>query len=117
MGAGKSTLARQILSALGVEQPPEGSPTFAIAHEYSGPRGEVVHIDLYRIRSEEEIEEAGVHEYLWTRDTVALIEWVSMWPEFQESLARPAGHRRNWLIEIEFAPENPLARDITLTTP
>src|SRR4051812_16090482 len=63
MGAGKTTFSRALLAGLGVEQPPEGSPTFAIAHEYRTSRpggvGQVVHIDFYRLRSESEIEEAG----------------------------------------------------------
>src|SRR5271156_4913445 len=58
LGAGKSTFARALLEGLGVIQPPEGSPSFAIAHEYSCVRGQVVHVDLYRLKHESEIEEA-----------------------------------------------------------
>src|SRR4051812_19325140 len=60
MGVGKTTFARALLEGLGVVQPPEGSPTFAIAHEYFSARGDVVHIDFYRLKSEAEIEDAGV---------------------------------------------------------
>src|SRR4051812_3947202 len=56
MGAGKSTFARALIEALGVRQVPEGSPSFAIAHEYlTDAKLEVIHLDLYRIRSEAEI--------------------------------------------------------------
>src|SRR5581483_10858229 len=50
MGAGKSTFARALIRALGVDQGAEGSPTFAIAHEYrSKKKGRdcaIVHLDL-----------------------------------------------------------------------
>lgn len=117
MGAGKSTLARHLLAALGIHQSPEGSPTFAIAHEYAGPRGEVIHIDLYRIRSEDEIEEAGVFDYLWNRDAIALLEWTSMWPTLEEALSRPSAGRRTWRIDIAFSDGMPDARDIIVTQP
>src|SRR5262245_58300605 len=57
LGAGKTTFARALLEALGVHQPPEGSPTFAIAHEYRARAvPEIVHIDFYRLKHESEIE-------------------------------------------------------------
>lgn len=88
MGAGKTTFARSLLLALEVEQPPEGSPSFALAHEYSvhrlpGCRG-IVHVDLYRLRSGREIEEAGLAEYFWDPTRIVICEWLSLW-----SLSRP----------------------------
>ena len=105
MGAGKSTFARRLLEAWGVVQPPEGSPTFAIAHEYEAAGAvsgapssgddqapsSVVHIDFYRIRDPEEIDEAGISAIFWERPgAVILTEWLSMFPGFEaEALARP----------------------------
>src|SRR4051812_18539939 len=52
MGAGKSTFARALLEALGIGARAEGSPTFAIMHEYESRLGTVAHLDLYRMKSE-----------------------------------------------------------------
>src|SRR3954471_23594503 len=74
LGAGKTTFARALLEGIGVTQPPEGSPTFAIAHEYrvseGVSRGPVIHIDLYRLKSEGELEAAGIAAYFWERDAI-----------------------------------------------
>src|SRR4051812_11473567 len=72
MGVGKTTFARSLLMSLGVHQPPEGSPTFAIAHEYDSPRCGVVHIDFYRLRSEDEIDDAGIPAYYWERELIVI---------------------------------------------
>ena len=103
MGAGKTTLTRFLLQALGVVQPPEGSPTFAIAHEYDSPRGGVVHIDYYRIRSETEIDEAGIPSYYWERNLIVISEWLSSWPEFENQVLSSG---RIWKIKLSF-DENP----------
>src|SRR5882672_2202647 len=76
LGAGKTTFARALLEGLGVEQPPEGSPTFAIAHEYRARGREVVHIDFYRLKHESEIDEAGIPAYFWERDAIVICEWT-----------------------------------------
>ncbi|MGZ3686854.1 MAG: tRNA (adenosine(37)-N6)-threonylcarbamoyltransferase complex ATPase subunit type 1 TsaE [Bdellovibrionota bacterium] len=88
MGAGKTTFARALLSALGVHQPPEGSPTFAIAHEYEAPRGDVVHIDYYRLKSEAEIEDAGIPGYYWERQAIVISEWLAQFPEFERAVLK-----------------------------
>jgi hypothetical protein len=107
MGVGKTTFSRSLLEGLGVSQPPEGSPTFAIAHEYSGPACDIVHVDFYRLRSESEIEEAGIDAYFWERGAIVIAEWTSMFPAFEASLLREgaAGPFRNWRIELAFAAE------------
>lgn len=122
MGAGKTTFSRHLLLALGVEQPPEGSPTFAIAHEYALPssaRGDrrilgVVHVDLYRIRSEEEIDERGIPDYFWDSEKIVLSEWTSMWPEFERQVLK-SGH--NWKVELTISEESSDLRDIKITRP
>ncbi len=74
LGAGKTTLARAIIAALGHagEVP---SPTFAIIETYEPPtvRLPLVHADFYRLERPEEAEEIGLDDY---RDGAALIaEW------------------------------------------
>ena len=95
MGAGKSTFAGWLLEALNAERPPEGSPTFPLVHRYPR-RGqpEVIHIDLYRLKSEEEIEGAGILEDLWNRDAIVLVEWLSLWPGVEQALFEDAGRRK-----------------------
>jgi tRNA threonylcarbamoyl adenosine modification protein YjeE len=89
LGAGKSTLARAILERLGIRREAEGSPTFAIAHEYLSSEGwRVIHADGYRLKSEAELEATGVLELLWDPEAVVLFEWLDLFPETSESLAR-----------------------------
>jgi tRNA threonylcarbamoyladenosine biosynthesis protein TsaE len=114
LGAGKTTFARALLLALGVSQPPEGSPTFAIAHEYAVTGGtgrssglRIVHLDLYRLKSEREIDEAGIPDYFWDSGSIVLCEWLSLWQEFEREV-RKSG--RNWLVKISF----PVSGDSTL---
>ena len=113
LGAGKSTFARALLEGLGVHQPPEGSPTFAIAHEYVSPRGAVVHVDFYRLRSEAEIEAAGIDAYFWERPAIVLCEWLSAWPDFQQSVLKTAPGRV-WSVALVFTPDAPDRREVTV---
>lgn len=112
LGAGKSTFARFLLKALQISQPAEGSPTFAIAHEYSSPRiAEVVHVDLYRIRSAQELEEAGILAYLWERPALVLFEWASLWPEVTDALTESSRKRAVWRVDLMIHPDSPDLRD------
>jgi tRNA threonylcarbamoyladenosine biosynthesis protein TsaE len=74
LGAGKTSLARAILQALGyaAEIP---SPSFAIVQPYEPPevRVPVWHVDLYRLESLDEVEELGLEEAC--ADHALLIEW------------------------------------------
>ncbi len=74
LGAGKTTLARGILEALGLagEAP---SPSFAIVQPYDVPevRLPVAHVDLYRLDTPEETEELALGDYLM--ESLLIIEW------------------------------------------
>lgn len=72
LGAGKTTLARTIIAALG-HRGEVPSPTFTILETYDKLRPPVIHADFYRLESPAEIEELGLDDY---REGAALIaEW------------------------------------------
>jgi tRNA threonylcarbamoyladenosine biosynthesis protein TsaE len=73
MGAGKTTLIHALCDEKGVTST-VGSPTFSIINEYSYPGGRLFHIDLYRLKDEEEAVRAGVEDCLYSGD-ICLVEW------------------------------------------
>ncbi len=111
MGVGKTTFARSLLLGLGIEQPPEGSPTFAIAHEYESSQGGVVHIDFYRLKSETEIQDAGILSYYWERSLITVSEWLSAFPEFEKKVLQSG---KIWRVELSYSIETPSLRNIRI---
>lgn len=103
LGAGKSVLARAIGQGLGVAQPMP-SPSFNLLFRYEAELGvQVVHMDLYRIESPDELWELGWEE-LGQPDEVVLVEW----PE----RAGPHLPEDHWIIELSPVPGRPLLRDV-----
>lgn len=92
LGAGKTTLARGILAALGHDGE-VGSPSFPIVIAYDPPsvRLPVWHVDLYRIEAPEELAELGLEEAL--EHATLLIEWPERlpvaWPEMLRLVLEP----------------------------
>ena len=80
MGAGKTTLIKELVKALGVSDT-ASSPTFSLVNHYESEEGSVFHFDFYRIEDETEALDMGIEDYLdsghWN-----LIEW----PEKIENL-------------------------------
>lgn len=74
LGAGKTTLARGLLAALGLEGEAP-SPSYAIVQSYAPPevRLPVLHVDLYRIEDEAELYELGLDDA--RHDGALLVEW------------------------------------------
>ncbi|MGI9403802.1 MAG: tRNA (adenosine(37)-N6)-threonylcarbamoyltransferase complex ATPase subunit type 1 TsaE [Hyphomicrobium sp.] len=74
LGAGKTTLARALISALlGGAREEIPSPTFTLVQTYATPRMAVAHFDLYRLNDPSEFEELGLDHAL--KNGLALIEW------------------------------------------
>ncbi len=82
LGAGKTTLIKGIASAFGISKRDIGSASFVIVAEYdTSPR--FFHIDLYRLETQEDIEELGVWEYLESGG-IAVVEWAERLFEIPE---------------------------------
>ncbi|MGO9258627.1 MAG: tRNA (adenosine(37)-N6)-threonylcarbamoyltransferase complex ATPase subunit type 1 TsaE [Bryobacteraceae bacterium] len=104
LGAGKTMLAKGIVSGLEAAPPEEvSSPTFTLIHEYGGGAGasacqppfapvspstpgvppraaRVYHIDLYRLEEAREAATLGLDE-IFERDAIVLIEWGERFPQ------------------------------------
>lgn len=107
LGAGKTTLAKGILSGLGVAEPEEvTSPTFTLIHEYGN--GRAYHVDLYRLDRPEQVEATGLDE-IFGRDAVVLIEWGERFPQLlpQERIE----------IHLRAGEEDPNVRHVSVAMP
>lgn len=85
LGAGKTTLVRGALRALGVTERVT-SPTFVVGHLYESAV-RLAHLDLYRLAGMED-EDPGLLDPYFGPDTITFVEW----PEHGEP-SRPATHR------------------------
>ena len=93
LGAGKTTLVRGLLEALGHEGPVR-SPTFNLLQSFD-TEPPVLHADLYRVLS---AEGTGLEDYLDSH--LVLVEWPDRLPEDEE----------HWSVEIAFDGEGRVAR-------
>lgn len=80
MGAGKTSLIKELCIALGSKDS-FSSPTYAIINEYQAPVGKIYHLDLYRLKSQEELFDLGMEEIL-EGEAYCFIEW----PELAEDM-------------------------------
>jgi tRNA threonylcarbamoyladenosine biosynthesis protein TsaE len=80
LGAGKTSIARGLLAALGLEEEAP-SPSFAIVQPYAPPevRFPVLHVDLYRIDDPNEADELGLDDA--RSDSLLVVEWPERLPE------------------------------------
>ena len=72
VGAGKTTLIKNYCKLIGVSEN-VSSPTYTLINEYNSEEGLVVHMDLYRLKNVEELNNLGVTEYFNNRQVI--IEW------------------------------------------
>ncbi len=110
LGAGKTTLTRGFLRALGVEGAVR-SPTYTLVEIYETPRVTAVHLDLYRLADPTELDNLGLREWARTGHL-----WLVEWPErgadrlpaadlVVKLTAGAQGH------DIEVSGHSPLGRD------
>lgn len=106
LGAGKTSIARGLLAALGLEGEAP-SPSFAIVQPYEPPevRFPVLHVDLYRIEHPDEAEELGLDDA--RADSLLIVEWP-------ERLGVSAWEDALWL-SLDVAPDG--ARALTAKVP
>ena len=76
LGTGKTVFSQGFGAGLGIEEP-ISSPTFTILKEYDEGRLPFYHFDVYRIGSEDEMEEIGYFDKI-DGDGVCLIEWAEL---------------------------------------
>lgn len=96
MGAGKTTLIKQLCKSLGIEDA-TSSPTFSLVNEYQTNNNQTVyHFDFYRLNHETEALDMGVDDYLYSGNW-CFIEWSEKIPSLI-----PAEHS---VITIELLPD------------
>ncbi|OQC13468.1 MAG: tRNA threonylcarbamoyladenosine biosynthesis protein TsaE [Firmicutes bacterium ADurb.Bin080] len=99
LGSGKTTFTKGIAKALGVSKEII-SPTFNILREYEGTDSLLIHIDMYRIESEDELENTGIDE-IFDCNSIIVIEW---------NKKNTCKHKR--LIYVSFEINNDFSRRI-----
>jgi len=110
LGAGKTTLARGLLRALGVSGSVR-SPSYALLEPYSVAAGTVTHVDLYRIRDAAETEALGLRDE-FHGDALVLVEWPERAgsalpaPDLQVTLQMEADHRTAELASLSEAGQD-----------
>jgi tRNA threonylcarbamoyladenosine biosynthesis protein TsaE len=102
LGAGKTTIAKGIAHSIGIEERDIVSASFTIIAEYrSDPP--FVHIDLYRINTDAELEDIGLGEVIGGRN-IAVMEWAE----------KAAQWLPDDVIQITLKPLNEDEREITV---
>ena len=106
LGCGKTVFSRAIGSYLGVKEKIV-SPTFFIYNEYKLNKGKFIHMDLYRIEKEYELEELGFWE-LFEKENIVCMEWPEkMGKKYFEKLKKEVDY-----VAIEFSYKSENEREI-----
>jgi tRNA threonylcarbamoyladenosine biosynthesis protein TsaE len=104
LGSGKTTWARAMLRGLGYRGRVP-SPTYTLLEHYACDGLTVVHLDLYRLRGDEELENLGLRDWLAEPRSWILVEWPERAPQLAQrcdltlELADIGGTRRRLIAE------------------
>jgi tRNA threonylcarbamoyladenosine biosynthesis protein TsaE len=110
LGAGKTTLAKGIISGLGVAREEDvTSPTFTLVHVFrNGVK--VFHVDLYRVSDRHDLETLGLED-IFAEPAIVLVEWPERmklrtdWPIVQVHLEHGEGDSRRIRVTGPASPE------------
>ena len=103
MGAGKTTLIKSLVKALGATDI-ASSPTFSLVNEYETNDNIIYHFDLYRVNEEEELYNFGIETYIYS-DKYVFVEW----PDLLKSMLQEE------YTVLSFTTTNNSSRQIKLT--
>jgi tRNA threonylcarbamoyladenosine biosynthesis protein TsaE len=102
LGAGKTTFVKALARSIGVRSVVT-SPTFTLLKEYKG-KIDLFHLDLYRIRTIEEIHELALED-IYGADGITVIEWgdklTSLLPDdyIEIEIKNPNGNKRDLVVK------------------
>jgi len=83
LGSGKTTWVRAMLRGLGYAGRVP-SPTYTLLEQYTCGELSIVHLDLYRLRGSEELENLGLRDWLAEPQRWIAVEWPERAPELAE---------------------------------
>lgn len=101
LGVGKSTLVKGIAEVLGVKET-VNSPTFTLMNVYEAKKDNIkklVHVDTYRLKNQEDLEDVGIDEYTRDKNSVCIFEWP-------DKLGDTIKNRNPIKITIEYLDNN-----------
>lgn len=74
LGAGKTTFTKALAEGVGIDPRHVTSPTFSILHHFPEGKIPLVHVDLYRLGENPDLDEIGIDEYL-DGHHIMVVEW------------------------------------------
>ena len=77
MGAGKTTFSQALVNYIFEEEEIVTSPTFSIINTYEQNEKRIVHVDLFRLETYDDLIFSGIEEYLFDENAIILAEWYS----------------------------------------
>ena len=77
LGAGKTAFVRGFVRVLAPDEA-VSSPSYSVINEYHGKNYKIIHADVYRITSDDDLYSSGFYDY---EDCVTLVEWCEKTPQ------------------------------------